>query len=37
MNQDKIPAAEAHLFSSVMINILTKVVNALNNTISPFL
>ena len=37
MDQDKIPAAEVHLFSFVMINIWTNVMNVINNTISPFL
>ena len=35
-SQDKSPAPEVHLFSFVMINILTNMVNLLNNTISPF-
>ena len=35
-NQDKSSTPEVHLFSFVVINILTNMVNVLNNTISPF-
>ena len=35
-NQDKSSGPEVHLSSFVMINILTNMVNALNNTISLF-
>ena len=35
-NQDKSSTPEVHLFSFVVINILTNMVNVLNNTISSF-